>query len=248
MYFWKEISEKKLKAAEIPPYLRFDVKLLNMASYEGTIEERFEWVQMILQPFKKALTGSKLKFLGTISNSDLFKDSSSLLDYIDKTFQISDRCRAYKLYISSQIYENTSTHVLAALLQFDAIIRCSKIRVQFNLGYPMQTHLPIEDIGNWLNCTNANGQMHNERFLKLKFSHDIQNLGEMFEHLKKVYLLFCVKLLQQNMKDKSFSSNPTLEQTQLNPYLAPFRHPSAIGPIDSSVLQSANFRAAKICF
>ena len=41
----KGISEKALKAAEIPPYLRFDLVKLNymkMTSYEGTIGERFE--------------------------------------------------------------------------------------------------------------------------------------------------------------------------------------------------------------
>ena len=93
---------------------------------------------------------------------------------------------------------NTSAHILAAILQFDAIIRCSKIRVEFNFGDLMQTHLPIEAIGNWLNRTNADGQEQNERFLKLKISHDIQNLSEMFEYVKKVGHFF-VKLLQLNV-------------------------------------------------
>ena len=190
----KEIYENELKAAEIPPYLRFDIVKLNymnlaLASYEGTIGERFEWVQMILQPFKKALTGSKFKFLGIISNGDdgrYFKDSSTLLDHIDKTLQISDRCRAYKFYIESESNENTSTNVLSALLEFDAIIRCSKITVKFNFWKFTQTHLPIEAVGNWLNRTNADGQEDNERFLKLKIHDDVPNLGEMFEYLKKV--------------------------------------------------------------
>ena len=183
-----------MKAAEIPPYLRLDVKLNYFDSRGGTIGERFEWVQMILQPFKKALTGSKLNFLGTISNSDLFKDSSSLLNQLDKLLQISDRCRVYKFYIASHISENTSTNVLAAILKFDAIVRCSKIGVEFDFWNLLPRHLPIEAIGNWLNLNNANEQMHNEHFLKLKIYGEVPNLGEMFEYLKEVYYFF-LKLL-----------------------------------------------------
>ena len=73
-----------------------------MASYNGTIEERFEWVQMILQPFKQALTGTKFEFIGVLSKDKrFFKDSSTLLDQIDKLLQIFARCRAYKFYIVS---------------------------------------------------------------------------------------------------------------------------------------------------
>ena len=193
----KEISEKKLKEAEIPPYLRFDLVTLNymnIASYKSTIVERFEWVQMILQPFKKAFSRSEFEFLGVLSTRNLFKDSSTLLDQTNKLLQIFARCRAYKFYIDSQIYENSSTHVLTAIFQFDAIVRCSKIKLEFHFGSP--THLPIEAIGNWLNRTNANGQ--NERFMKLKISYDVPNISEMFEYLKEVYLFYFVKLLQDN--------------------------------------------------
>ena len=177
----------ELKAAEIPPYLRFDVKLNYFDSRGGKIGERFEWVQMILQPFKQALTGSKFEFLGVLNHDDEsdFKDSSTLIDQIDRLLQILTRCRAYKFYIDSQIYENTSTHILASILQFDAIVRCSKIRVEFDFWDRVQMHLPIEAIGNWLNRTNANGQ---KRFLKLNISDNVPvpDLGEMFGHLKKV--------------------------------------------------------------
>ena len=179
-----------MKAAGIPLYLRFDlVKLsyINMALYEGTIDERFEWDQMILQPFKQALTGSKFEFLGTISNDKkVFKDSSSLLNQIDKLLSIFTLCRVYKFYIESHINKNTSAHVLSEILQFDAIVRCSKIRVELNFEDPMQTRLPIEAIENWLNRTNADGEKCDERFLKLKISYDVSNLSEMFEYLKKV--------------------------------------------------------------
>ena len=165
-----------------------------MDSDEGTIAERFPWVQMILQPFNQALTESKCEFRGKICNrcgkSD-FKDSSSLLDQIDKLLQIFARCRAYKFYIESHINENSSTNTLAAILKFDAIVRCSKIGAEFDIGSftPRPSNLPIEAIGNWLNCTN--GQEHNERFLSLKIHDDVPNLGEMFEHLKKVCHFFC---------------------------------------------------------
>ena len=160
-----------------------------LASYKGTIGERLECIQMILQPFNRALTGSKFEFLGIISNGDngrYFKDSSTLLDHIDKTLQISDRCRAYDFYIESYIIESNQTNILAAILQFDAIIRCSKITVEFNFWRIKPTHLPIEAIGNWLNLNNANKQEDNERFMKLKIRDDVPNLGEMFEYLKKV--------------------------------------------------------------
>ena len=63
-------------------------------------------------------------------------------------------------------------------------------------GRHARTLLPIEAIGNWLN-TNANGQMHNERFLKLKIYEDVPNLSEMFERLKEVchfysFYLICI--------------------------------------------------------
>ena len=169
-----------------------------MASYKGTIGEKFGWIQMILEPLKQAVTGSKFEFIGVLRNGgyveEVFKDSSTLLDQIDKLLQIFARCRAYKFYIVSYIYKNTSTDVIAGILQFDAIVRCSKIEVEFNFGNP--THLPIEAIGNWLNRTNANEQ--NERFLKLKIDDDVPNLSEMFEYLKEVYLFSFVKLLQHN--------------------------------------------------
>ena len=161
----------------------------------GTIGQRFEWVQMILQLFKQAITGSKFQFLGTINKGKAcaargdFKGSYMLLDQIDKLLQIFTQCRAYKFYIESHISGNTSTRVLAAILQFDAIVRCSKITVEFNFGDPMQTRLPIEAIGNWLNRTTGNGK---ERFLKLRINDDVPNLGEMFEYLKEVcHFLFC---------------------------------------------------------
>ena len=163
---------------------------------------------MILQPFNQALTGSKFEFLAIISNrcgkSD-FKDSSSLLNHIDKLLQIFNQYSpyAYKFYIESPINENNSTHILAAILQFDAIIRCSKIRVEFHFWeiHHVQMHLPIEAIGNWLNLTYADGQEHNERFLKLQrleIHDNVLNFGEMFEHSKKVCHFF-LKLLQLNV-------------------------------------------------
>ena len=143
-----------------------------MASRGGTIGERFEWVQTILQPFKQALTGSKFEFVGIIRNEwafkddkGVFKDPSMLLNHIDKLLQIFNQYspHTYKPYIESCINENPSTNILSAILHFDAIVRCSKIRVLFNYGDSMQmTRLPIEAIGNLLNRNNANGQ---ERFL-----------------------------------------------------------------------------------
>ena len=148
---------------------------------------------MTLQPFKKALTGSKFDLLSTISNGDdeyNFKDYSTLLYQTNKLLQIFVRCRAYKFYIESHINENTPTNFLAIILQFDAIVRCSKIGVEFNFGSFTSMRLPIEAIGNWLNLTNADGREHNERFLKLKIYDDVANLGEMFEYLKKVCHFF----------------------------------------------------------
>ena len=184
-----------MEEAEIPPYLRFDYAKLNysyMDSRGGKNTERFAWVQMILQPFKEALIGSKFEFLGKISHwKSFFNDSSTFLDHIDKLLQIFARCRVYKFNIESDI---NPTNVFPALLQFDAIIRCSKIRFKFNyFGGPMQTRLPIEAIGNWLNRTNADGpdgQEHIERFMKLQIRYDVPNLGEIFGHLKKVYHSF----------------------------------------------------------
>ena len=169
---------------------------------------------MILQPFEKALTGSKFDFQSIISNGDSeheFKDSSStLLDHIDKLLQIFARCRAYKFYIRSYINENTPTNVLATILQFDAIVRCSKIGVEFNFGSFTSMRLPIEAIGNWLNRTNADGREHNERFLKLKIYDDVPNLGEMFEYLKKVCLSFLYSFLSNSYypSQKFFADRP----------------------------------------
>ena len=151
---------------------------------------------MIFQPFKQAMTGSKFEYIGVLSNdkSD-FKDSSTLLDQIDKLLQIFARCRAYNFYIESHNSVNYSTHVLAAILRFDAIIRCPKIGGEFNFGRPTptQTRLPTEAIENWLNRAIANGQEDNERVLKLEIHDAIPNLSGMLEYLKKVVIF--VKLL-----------------------------------------------------
>ena len=135
-----ELKADAVAGSGIPQYLRFDCIRLHCKNlrrrppYEGTIGERFEWVQMILQPFKHALTGSKFDFLGTINKDKWcvargdFKGSSRLLNHIDKLLQIFTRSRAYKFYIESHISRNTSTNVLAAILQFDAIRNCSLLK------------------------------------------------------------------------------------------------------------------------
>ena len=77
------------------------------------------------------MTESKFEYIGVFSNdkSD-FKDSSTLLDQIDKLLQIFARCRAYNFYIESHNSVNYSTHIL----RFGATIRCSEIGVEFIFG------------------------------------------------------------------------------------------------------------------
>ena len=95
----------------------------------------------------------------------------------------------------SSILDHTFMRILQQMffLQFFNSMQsfvAQKSEFFFNFMNRTQTHLPIEAIGNWLNRTNANGQMHNERFLKLKINDDVSNLSEMFEYLKEVYLFF----------------------------------------------------------
>ena len=199
-----EISGTELKAAvaRIPPHLRFDFVQLNYITscIEGTNEGGIEWVRLLLHPFKQALTGSKFKFIGAI-NADVnnpygddFKNHTALLDHINNLLQMFDPYRTYKFRIQFNTDERFADTVIAAILRFNAIIRCSNVYILLDFCWPASniaepTDFSIKAIDDWLNHSNLDtnsNQTQKDRFLQIKLYDEITNIKEIFEHLKKV--------------------------------------------------------------
>lgn len=217
-----ELSEielkEKVEAAEVPPYLRFNlVQLSYLEAEKGTVQERFAWLQMVFQPsLKHALIGSKFKFICAIEDEDVkrygprhsdenwmdipyenycadFEDHELLLLHIsNKLLPIFNQCCSYKFCITlpNKNSATASTEIISEILQFDSVSRCSNVSVLLeNINYHWPPELPVKTIGNWLNRPLVDGGKQDKRLLQIKVQYDeIPNAYEMFQHLEKVLI------------------------------------------------------------
>ena len=157
-----------------------------------------------------------IEFIARISRNDQndrnnFSDHLKLLDYIRNRFlPICNSSRRYKFQIwFNPIWfnKNSSTSVIASILEMDEIKHCSNVEI--GIIYGEQKILPVEEISNWLELSadvaKNSLQSQRERFLEI-YCYDphhyidhgypisIQNAREMLEQLAKVYFLHFMAL------------------------------------------------------
>ena len=120
----------------------------------GRIKQKCKRFQVLLQPIKHAINGAKFEFKAQICNNNYFRDftdNSMLLAHLEKELlPICNACRSYKFEIRFLSDYSSATNVIATILQFGPIDRCSK--VLFDLySHHFQTEMPVMSIVNWLN-------------------------------------------------------------------------------------------------
>ena len=187
----RELSQTELVA--IPPYIRFDSVALVYYPVIERINQKCEWIQMILQPIKRAIAGAKFEFGGIIAmHLDDFSDHTMLLTHLQKELlPICDACRSYKFKIFFYSDQHSATDVIATILQFGPIDVCQN--VFFDLSILLsEIPLPVDAIVNWLNrsgnfkAINVNEQIEKERILEIQIDYYIPNILAMLNGLKKV--------------------------------------------------------------
>ena len=152
---------------------------------------------MLLQLIKHAINGAEFEFKGRIYNNNSlhdFTDNSMLLAHLEEELlPICNACRSYLFEIDFLSDHSSATNVIATILQFGPIDRCSK--VLFNLrSLDLPTELPVMSIVNWLNrnqnsdTVNAYWQVKKERILEIDSQAYIPNLLALVNGLKKVNL------------------------------------------------------------
>ena len=158
------------------------------------MKQKFEGIQMLLQPINHAINGAKFEFIGKICNDNGFRyftDNSMLLAHLEKEMiPICNACRSYKFEIYFLSDYSSTTNVISTILQFGPIDGCSE--VLFNLRC-FSTEIPVMSIVNLLNRTITTGQAKKERILEIK-SISFSNLLALVNGLKKVnFNYFCHK-------------------------------------------------------
>ena len=143
-----------------------------------------------MQPIKHAINGAEFEFRGDVS-------STSTLAHLEKELlPICNACRSYKFIIYFSLDYSSATNVIATILRFGTIDRCSKVLFNLRSKY-FPTELPVMSIVNWLNrgsnsdTINTNEQVKKERVLEI-YARSIPNLLALVNGLKKVnfnYLL-----------------------------------------------------------
>ena len=184
--------------ATFPQFLRFDRVELQCCNGTQSIRKKFELFESYLLPLKSALNDSNvITFIGTVANTNrCFCDNSSLIDYIENRFlQIFDSSRGYHFslcFLSDG--SNANKCLIATILHLTAAKRCLSVELEIIALGSKLWHLPVVEISNWLENSAAAGmevdKFRNlkERIVKIRLHSGIQNVHEMLDHLKKVYL------------------------------------------------------------
>ena len=160
------------------------------------MKQKFEGIQMLLQPINHAINGAKFEFQGQICNNNSFHDftdNSMLLAHLEKELlPICNACRSYKFEIFFWSDYSSTTNVIATILQFGPIDGCSEVLFDLYSNPHFQTEMPVMSIVNWLNHSrssdtiNNNGQVKKERILEIDSRAYITNLLALVNGLKKV--------------------------------------------------------------
>lgn len=182
--------------ATLPRYLRFGIVAIKFdASSLHEISIKCALIQNLLPLFAAdKFINSRLQISCKIDHNDAtsFSDPSMLLNCLaNDVLPIFPSCRAFKFIIRSDKIAETS--VLAPILQFSHINRCSNVCFWFctEARRPPPTQLPTETISHWLNrsCGGCKGEGKHpakERCLEIYTKSKWENIHEQCDCLKKV--------------------------------------------------------------
>ena len=166
-------------------------------TFNGTVAMKCQLFGEFLQSIKGALINSKISLLCIIDQDDptRFNDHSVLLDYLrNGLLPICDSSRQYEFSIQLNSDKNSAKEVIASILQFPQIIRCSNVGILLWRMSGNQIQLPIDVIAQWLNQHADRVELidrtKQEKFLKIDLGlGEIQSVSEMCGQLMEVLFI-----------------------------------------------------------
>lgn len=166
-------------------------------TFNGTISGKCHLFGEFLQPIKAALINSKISLSCIVDQDDptRFNDHSVLLDYLrNGLLPICDSSRQYEFSIHFKSDKNSAKEVIASILQFPQIIRCSNVGILLWRMSDNQIQLPIDVIAQWLNqhadLVELIDRTKQEKFLKIDLGRGkIQSVSEMCGQLMEVLFI-----------------------------------------------------------
>ena len=136
-------------------------------------------METILKPIKERTIGSSLE----IHSNDDFPSHLVLITHIEnELLPVFEDCRIYTFNIGFLSDEKAATNIVASILQFGQITRCSNIEFSFT---DCQMDLPVDAISNWLQNSNVH-KRKDGRLLEINIYGKSKNVGAVMYHLKKV--------------------------------------------------------------
>ena len=194
-YIQTTIYPTENELPKFPQFIRFGQVNLLYGLAKLPNYEMCQSVVNYLQPLKSALNDSNMiNFTGLIcqdqDNQGCFTDHSKLLNHLQEGLMpICNSSRGYNFDIWFCTNKNTGSKVAAAILQMPAIGRCSTLKIILRpIQDPIQ--LPVEAISNWLH-RRYDGTNENRKQLFLQIgAYNIGNIGDLYEHLKKVIIIY----------------------------------------------------------
>ena len=191
----KEVSLADL--AEFPPFLRFNQVVLRYDTGSQSPLAKCRLFDECLNSIKPALKDSnEIRFFAIIDHDDPnhFSDYSSVVFYLCYgLLPILNSSRRYNFVIDLDPDKNFATALISSILEISQVRSCPTVKIELffdNMMLMTSTHLPVEDISNWLAAKTDDGveiygKKQENRFL-LIYSDIIPNTQEMWEHLKEV--------------------------------------------------------------
>ena len=155
-----------------------------------SIDTKCQFLEDQLKLIKpEILNESVLCFYGNVDDTDSsrFSDHSEFLNYLsDLILPICDKTCEFEFIIGLYSDKSAGKCVLTSLLKMAQIKCCSYVQIRIYDADQMK--LPVKEISNWLHG-NCDSHRIRKRSL-LIYLGPIENLTEMFNHLKEVIVSF----------------------------------------------------------
>ena len=189
---WTTIYPTDNELPKFPQFIRFDKVTLGYQYSNVPIDKMCQSVVNYLQPLKSALNDSNMIYFACEIGQKRrhFTDDSKLLNYLQESLMpICNSSRGYKFEMVFFADVGAGSKITETILQMPEIVRCSTLEISFILlRGPIQ--LPVEAISNWLH-RRYDGTNENQRELFLRFG--ACNIGDLYEHLKKVITIVYIQ-------------------------------------------------------
>ena len=187
----KEISLQDL--ALLPEFIRFGEVLLLFFDGSQPIADKCQLFDGCLQSIKSALNDSySIRFASKVDQNDEshFSNHQTLIEYLrDRLLPICDSSRNYSFGFVFDSDKNSSSSVIASILQMSQTNRCFGVFI--GLRGANSAQLPIDTISKWLHRNSAAMEIRQkQKFLHIRSSKTFQNIPEMCNLLKTVHFAF----------------------------------------------------------